>query len=132
MSEVNPQTPARIRSTSAVTPQISSESVNNLVSLVGSKKKKRVVADVTTVQNLDGSLNIQMDNIEKKKSLSNRAVTVLRTTEMGEAVAAAGSVAFGIYSILTGNAAAGYPSIAGGAGVLWKLVESKVVDWFKK
>ncbi|MDR1457628.1 MAG: hypothetical protein LBI47_02140 [Puniceicoccales bacterium] len=96
------------------------------------EKRKRITANVTPVQNPDGTISLQMDNIKKKKSLSDRAVTTLRVTETGEALAALGSVAFGIYSIFAGNVALGYSSVAGGAGVLWKLAESKIVDWMKK
>jgi hypothetical protein len=94
--------------------------------------KKRIIADVRTVQNADGTSLLQMDKIKEKKSLSSRAVTILRTTELGETVAALGSCAYGIYSIFTGNLTVGYSSVAAGTGVLWKLVESRIVDWMKK
>ncbi|MDR1233324.1 MAG: hypothetical protein LBJ75_03645 [Puniceicoccales bacterium] len=132
MSKTTIQTPVRVMTTDAVAPQISPESANNLLNLVRTPKKKQVVAEITTVQNPDGTVNLQMDHIKKKKSLSDRAVTTLRVTEVGETIGAIGSVAYGIYSIFTGNVAAGYPSVAGGAGVLWKLAESKFVDWMKK
>ncbi|MDR2432281.1 MAG: hypothetical protein LBD34_00825 [Puniceicoccales bacterium] len=133
MSESTIQTPVRVRPTSTATPQISPESANDLMNLVSKPAKtKRVTANIVPVPNPDGTVSLQMDNIKKKKSLSERAVTTLRVTETGETIAALGSVAFGLYSIFTGNAAVGYPSVAGGAGVLWKLAESKIVDWMKK
>lgn len=114
-------------------PQISPESANNLLNAVRKPtKSKRVTAEVIQVQNPDGTSSLHVDNIKKKKSLSDRTVTTLRATEAGETISALGSVAFGIYSIVTGNAAVGYPAIAGGAGVLWKLAESKIIDWLKK
>jgi hypothetical protein len=132
MSESITQTLATARSTGTVAPQISPESANDLMNLVRKpEKRKRITANVVSVQNPDGTVSLQVDNIKKKKSLSDRAVTTLRATETGETLAALGSVAFGIYSIATGNAALGYSSVAGGAGVLWKLAESKIVDWMK-
>ncbi|MDR1173326.1 MAG: hypothetical protein LBK24_00855 [Puniceicoccales bacterium] len=133
MSKTTIQTPVRVRTADTTAPQISPESANNLLNLVRKpEKSKRVTANIVPVQNPDGTMSIQIDNIEKKKSLSDRAVTTLRATEVGETFAAVGSVAFGVYSILIGNVAAGYPTLAGGAGVLWKLAESKFVDWMKK
>ncbi|MDR0742585.1 MAG: hypothetical protein LBE98_03940 [Puniceicoccales bacterium] len=133
MSETTIRTPVRVRSTDAIAPQISPESANELMNLVSKPaKSRRVTANVVPVQNPDGTVSLQVDNIKKKKSLSDRTVTTLRATEAGETLAALGSVAFGIYSALTGNVAAGYPAIAGGAGVLWKLAESKIIDWMKK
>ncbi|MDR1528588.1 MAG: hypothetical protein LBS22_03330 [Puniceicoccales bacterium] len=132
MSEPITQTPARVGSANAAL-QISPESANNLLNVVRkSPKSRQVTANVVQVQNPDGTVSLQVNNVKKKKSLSDRAVTTLRATEAGETLAALGSVAFGIYSALTGNVATGYPAIAGGAGVLWKLAESKIVDWMKK
>ncbi|MDR2629145.1 MAG: hypothetical protein LBC30_04115 [Puniceicoccales bacterium] len=133
MSEAIIQTPEEVRPTDAVAPQISPESVNDLANLVRKPAKtKRVTANIVPVQNPDGTMGVRIDNIKKKKSLSDRAVTTLHATETGEALAALGSVAFGIYSMATGNAAVGYSSLAGGAAVLLKLAESKIIDWLKK
>ncbi|MDR2602953.1 MAG: hypothetical protein LBC11_00115 [Puniceicoccales bacterium] len=132
MSEAIIQVPAGTNAAPQA-PQIDPESTNNLANLVRKPaKSKRITANVVSVQNPDGTVSLQMDNIKKKKSLSDRAVTTLHVTEAGETIAAIGSVAFGIYSALTGNVAVGYSSIAGGAGVLWKLIESKFIDWMKK
>jgi hypothetical protein len=81
-------------------PQVDQKSVNGLTNLILQMPKKMIIADIRIIQNSDEISLLQMDKIKEKKSLSSRAIIILRITKLGETIVALGSCAVGIYSIL--------------------------------
>jgi hypothetical protein len=92
---------------------------------------QRITANAKRIRTANGGETIQIENVTPKRSLTDRAVKVLRATEAGEALGGVGALVGGIVSLVRGDVGTGLPLIAGGATAVFDFLKTKIVDWMK-
>ncbi|MDR1433282.1 MAG: hypothetical protein LBI61_03020 [Puniceicoccales bacterium] len=93
---------------------------------------RKIVISVSSATFDSGVLDLSVDDVKPKRALTSRGAVVARGANVSEGVAAAASIAKGIYEFITGDKSNAITYIAAGAVGLFDCLKSVLIDTFKK